>query len=71
VIGINSLVGAISYGSSLDLSLATLPFALGTIVAAPLAGRLAHYIPQDKLKMGFAISLLLLSSWMLANQFFT
>lgn len=70
VIGTNSIVGAISYGSSLNLTLAILPFALGTLVAAPIAGRLAHYIPQEKLRFSFAISLLALSVWMLSNQFF-
>jgi uncharacterized protein len=70
VIGTNSIVGAISYGSSLNLTWAILPFALGTLVAAPIAGLLAHYIPQEKLKVCFAISLLALSVWMLSNQFF-
>lgn len=70
VIGTNSMVGAISYGSSLNLTLAILPFALGTLIAAPIAGRLAHYIPQEKLKVSFAITLLALSAWMLSNQFF-
>lgn len=70
VIGTNSIVGAISYGSSLNLTLAILPFALGTIAAAAVAGRLAHYIPQEKLKVSFAITLLALSVWMVSNQFF-
>ncbi len=70
VIGTNSAIGAISYGSSLNLTLAILPFALGTLVAAPIAGRLAHYVPQEKLKVSFAITLLALSAWMLSNQFF-
>lgn len=69
-IGTNSIVAAMSYGSSLNLTWAILPFALGTLVAAPIAGRLAHYIPQEKLKVSFAISLLALSVWMLSNQFF-
>ncbi len=70
VIGTNSIVGAISYGSSLNLTLAILPFALGTLVAAAIAGGLAHYIPQEKLKVSFAITLLALSAWMLSKQFF-
>ncbi len=70
VVGTNSMVGAISYGSSLNLTWAILPFALGTLVAAPIAGGLAHYIPQEKLKVSFAITLLGLSAWMLSNQFF-
>ncbi len=70
VVGTNSLVGAISYGSSLNLTLAILPFALGTLIAAPIAGGVAHYIPQEKLKVSFAITLLGLSAWMLSNQFF-
>ncbi len=70
VIGTNSLVGAISYGSTLNLSMAILPFALGTLIAAPIAGGLAQYIPQEKLKVSFAITLLGLSAWMLLNQFF-
>lgn len=71
VIGTNSIVGAISYGSSLNLNLASLPFALGTLIAAPIAGGVAHYIPQKKLKVSFAITLLALSAWMLSNQFFS
>lgn len=70
VVGTNSMVGAISYGSSLNLTWAILPFALGTLVAAPIAGSVAHYIPQEKLKVSFAITLLGLSAWMLSNQFF-
>lgn len=70
VIGINSMVGAISYASRLSLNLSILPFAIATLVAAPIAGRLAHYIPQEKLKFIFAISLLVLSAWMLAKQVF-
>ncbi len=70
VIGTNSMVGAISYGSSLNLTLPILPFALGTLIAAPIAGRLAQHIPQEKLKVCFAISLLALSIWMFSNQFF-
>jgi uncharacterized protein len=69
VIGINSLVAAISYGSSINLSFAILPFAIGTLAAAPVAGRMAHYIPQDRLKTAFAFCLLLLSVWMIAKQF--
>ncbi len=70
VIGINSLVGAISYASRLSINLSILPFALGTLVAAPIAGRIAHHIPQEKLKFGFAVSLLILSAWMLTKQIF-
>ncbi|HEY9712515.1 MAG TPA: sulfite exporter TauE/SafE family protein [Chroococcales cyanobacterium] len=70
VIGINSTVGAISYASRLNLNGSVLPFAVGTVLAAPLAGRLAHYIPQEKLKFSFAISLLTLSAWMLTKQLF-
>ncbi len=69
VVGINSMVAAISYGSSINLSFAILPFAIGTVVAAPIAGRLAHYIPQERLKTGFAICLLILSAWMMGKQF--
>lgn len=70
VIGMNSMIGAISYGSRMNLSFAILPFAIGTLAAAPIAGRMAHYIPQDKLKTGFAIFLLILSSWMISKQLF-
>lgn len=70
VIGINSMIGAISYVSRLSVNLSILPFAVATLVAAPLAGHIAHYIPQEKLKFSFAISLLVLSSWMLAKQVF-
>lgn len=70
VIGINSMIGAISYVSRLSLNLSILPFAVATLAAAPIAGHLAHYIPQEKLKFSFAISLLVLSAWMLAKQDF-
>lgn len=70
VIGINSMIGAISYASRLSFNLSILPFAIATLAAAPVAGRLAHYIPQEKLKFSFAISLLVLSAWMLTKQLF-
>jgi len=70
IIGINSLVGAISYASKLSVNLSILPFAIATLAAAPVAGRLAHFIPQEKLKFSFAISLLVLSAWMLTKQVF-
>lgn len=70
VIGINSMVGAISYASRLSLNSSVLPFAVGVLVAAPIAGHLAHYVPQEKLKFSFAISLLVLSAWMLLKQLF-
>lgn len=70
VIGINSMVGAISYASRLSLNFSILPFAVGTLAAAPLAGRVAQYLPQEKLRITFAVSLLILSAWMLTNQIF-
>ncbi|MBS1954455.1 MAG: sulfite exporter TauE/SafE family protein [Cyanobacteria bacterium SZAS-4] len=70
VIGMNSMIGAISYASRLSLNLSILPFAVATLAAAPLAGGLAHYVPQEKLKLSFSISLLVLSAWMLAKQVF-
>ena len=70
VIGINSMIGAISYASQLRFNLSILPFAIATLAAAPVAGRLAQYIPQEKLKFSFAISLLVLSVWMLTKQLF-
>lgn len=68
IIAISSSVGAISYASRLHLDSSILPFALGTLAAAPIAGRLAHRIAQEKLKVSFAISLLLLSGWMLFKE---
>lgn len=70
VIGTNSLIGAISYFSRLSLNFSILPFAIATLAAAPVAGRLAHSIPQERLKFSLAISLLVLSAWMLTNQVF-
>lgn len=70
VIGINSIVGAIPYAARLSMSYSILPFAVGTLAAAPVAGRLAHYVPQEKLKFTFAVSLLVLSAWMLTKQVF-
>ncbi|MDZ4835616.1 MAG: sulfite exporter TauE/SafE family protein [Candidatus Melainabacteria bacterium] len=70
VVGINSIVGAFSYGSLLSLNFSIWPFAVGTLVAAPIAGQLARYVPQEKLKFSFAISLLILSAWMLSKQLF-
>jgi uncharacterized membrane protein YfcA len=70
IIGINSMVGAISYASKLSPNLSILPFAIATLATAPVAGRLAHFIPQEKLKFSFAISLLVLSAWMLTKQVF-
>ncbi|MBX9721829.1 MAG: sulfite exporter TauE/SafE family protein [Candidatus Obscuribacterales bacterium] len=70
IIGINSMVGALSYASKLSMNLSILPFAISTLAAAPVAGRLAHFIPQEKLKFSFAISLLVLSAWMLTKQVF-
>lgn len=70
VIGINSMIGAISYASKMSLNYSILPYAISTLAVAPVAGRLAHYIPQEKLKFSFAISLLFLSAWMLTKQLF-
>lgn len=71
VISINSLVGAISYASRLSIDFSILPFALSTLAAAPIAARIAHFIPQEKLKSTFAFSLLILSAWMLGKQLFS
>lgn len=68
VIGINSMVGAISYASRLGLHYTALPFAVGTLAAAPVAGHLSHHLPQQKLKSSFAILLLILSAWILLKQ---
>lgn len=68
VIGINSMVGAISYASRLGLHYTALPFAVGTFAATPIAGHFSHYLPQEKLKSSFAILLLILSAWMLLKQ---
>ena len=68
IIGINSIVGAIAYASKLSLNLSILPFAIATLAAAPVAGRIAHFIPQEKLKFSFAICLLTMSAWMLTKQ---
>lgn len=68
VIGINSIVGAITYASRLSLNFSVIPFALSTLVAAPVAGHFAHSIPQEKLKLSFAVSLLILSVWMLTKH---
>lgn len=70
VIGINSMIGAISYASRLSVNVSILPFSIATLVAAPVAGRLANYVPQEKLKFSFAISLLVLSAGMLKEQVF-
>jgi uncharacterized membrane protein YfcA len=70
VVGINSMVGALSYASRFTPSSPVLPFTVGTIAAAPLAGHFAHHIPQDKLKFSFAILLIVLSIWMLFKQIF-
>jgi uncharacterized membrane protein YfcA len=69
VIAMNSLVGATAYASHVSFVGSVLPFAIGTILSAPVAGHFAHYIEQGKLKVGFALSLLLLSAWMLIKQF--
>ena len=68
IIAMNSAVGAVYYASRLHFDASILPFALGTLAAAPIAGRLAHRIAQEKLKVSFAISLLLLSGWMLFKE---
>lgn len=68
VIGMNSVVGAIAYGSQVQLSSAVIPFAIGTLSSAPIAGHFAQYIEPEKLKTGFAGSLLMLSTWMIARQ---
>lgn len=70
VIAINSIIAAVPYAYLLNLNFSTMPFAIATLASAPFAGRLAHYIPQEKLKFGFAISLLVLSAWMLTKQIF-
>jgi hypothetical protein len=69
VIGMNSLVGATAYASHISFKGSVLPFAIGTILSAPVAGYFAHYVEQGKLKVGFALALLLLSAWMLIKQF--
>lgn len=69
VIAMNSLVGATAYASHISFEGSVLPYAIGTIISAPVAGHFAHYIEQGKLKVGFALSLLLLSAWMLIKQF--
>lgn len=70
VIGINSIIGACSYVTRLSFDFTILPFAVGTLAAAPVAGLISHSIPQEKLKFGFAISLIVLSAWMLTRQVF-
>ena len=69
VISMNSLVGATAYASHISFTGSVLPFAIGTILSAPVAGYFAHYIEQGKLKVGFALALLLLSAGMLIKQF--
>ncbi|MDP3510708.1 MAG: sulfite exporter TauE/SafE family protein [Candidatus Melainabacteria bacterium] len=68
VIGMNSLVGATAYASHISFTGSVLPFGIGTILSAPVAGHFAHYIEQGKLKVGFALALLLLSAWMFIKQ---
>lgn len=70
VIGINSMIAAISYAHWVSMNFIILPFAVATLTAAPIAARIAHYLPQEKLKVTFAASLLVLSAWMLTKQLF-
>lgn len=68
VIGINSLVGAATYDGLVQWGNGVTPFLIATVAAAPVAGHFAHYIRQDQLKTGFAITLLVLSAFMLSKQ---
>jgi uncharacterized membrane protein YfcA len=68
VIGMNSIVGAAAYGSHINFAGPILPFAAGTLTAAPIAGHFSQHVKQDILKKGFASGLLLLSAWMFLKQ---
>ncbi|HEY9732657.1 MAG TPA: sulfite exporter TauE/SafE family protein [Drouetiella sp.] len=69
IIGMNSLVGAATYASSVQWGNTMLPFVAGTIAAAPVAGHFSHHVSQNVLKTAFGITLLALSGFMLAKQF--
>ncbi|MBX9686878.1 MAG: sulfite exporter TauE/SafE family protein [Candidatus Obscuribacterales bacterium] len=69
IIAINSLVGAISYSTTMTATPAIWSFALATLIAAPVSGALSQTVPQEKLRLSFALVLLLLSAWMLSKQF--
>jgi uncharacterized membrane protein YfcA len=69
VIGMNSLVGAVTYASFVQWGNTVLPFVAGTIAAAPIAGHFSHHIRQSALKTGFGVTLVALSGFMLAKQF--
>lgn len=68
IIALNSVVSVITYAPFVRFSGAVLPFAAGTMTAAPIAGHFASYIHQDKLKTAFAVSLLVLAIWMCTTQ---
>lgn len=68
VIAINSLVGGVAYAGHLRFSGTVLPFAIGTLTAAPLAGHLSGRVPQNQLKSAFAWLLIALSSLMIFRQ---
>lgn len=68
IIGINSIVGAIAYGSYIKFGLPVSMYAVGSLLAAPVAGYLAYYVKQDKLKIAFSSFLLILSVWMLIKE---
>lgn len=70
IICLNSIVGAISYSNYLNWqTTAITPYILGTLAAALIAGHFAPQISQEKLKAGFAITLIFLSAWMLVKPF--
>lgn len=68
IIGMNSLVGAATYASFVHWGNTVLPFVVGTIAAAPVAGHFAHLVRQSLLKTSFAVTLLALSGFMLTKQ---
>lgn len=68
VIGLNSTIGVLMYAPYIRLSGPVVPFAAATIAAAPIAGHFVRYVHQDRLKMAFAVGLLVLATWMSAKQ---
>ncbi|MBX3134682.1 sulfite exporter TauE/SafE family protein [Candidatus Obscuribacterales bacterium] len=68
VIGMNSLVGAATYSGFIRWGGNVMPYVVGTLAAAPIAGHFSQYVRQRELKTVFAVTLLAISAFMFVKQ---
>ncbi|MBA3859420.1 MAG: permease [Cyanobacteria bacterium PR.3.49] len=68
IIAINSLAGLLAYIHFLHLDVSTATFGVATVLFSAMASLIARHIPQNQLKISFALSLIFLSVFMLLNR---